>query len=207
MIFNLHKMSFLLLMFLFAFNAHANQDTAPDFSCDPGGRERQQLRLRRQARQPRLRRRDLLPHRPCARKPLSHKRAAPVQQPVRVRQPLGLRLGLKLRQANLHLSRRLRHAPERMRLEDPLHSGAPQATSRQQENQAPLSRTQTARSFTPTKRRKGNLRPQGRLTSMTDAKGNSLPLTYTGSTRKASGACSLPISTRHCPSSSLMITI
>ncbi|MEK6699965.1 MAG: DUF6531 domain-containing protein, partial [Nitrospirota bacterium] len=36
MIFNLHKMSFLLLMFLFAFNAHANQDTAPDFSCDPG---------------------------------------------------------------------------------------------------------------------------------------------------------------------------
>ena len=30
------------------------------------------------------------------------------------------RLGLKLRQANLHLSRRLRHAQEGMRLEDPL---------------------------------------------------------------------------------------
>ena len=83
------KSAALILLLFLTSTAYGEQDTAPDFSCDPRGRERQQLRLRRQTRQPRLRRRDLLPHRPCARKPLSHKRPAPVQQPVRVRQPLG----------------------------------------------------------------------------------------------------------------------
>ena len=145
------KSAALILSLFFTSTAYGEQDTVPDFSCDPGVESGSNFAF--------------------GGKPVSLVSGAEtfsrtdlslgslypiiVQRRYNSRSgydsPPRLRLGLKLRQANLHLSRRLRHAQEGMRLEDPLLLGAPPATFRPQERPAASSRTLTAPSFTLTK--------------------------------------------------------